>query len=483
MLTNAPVFALPTPAALLDRCRVLAAVSALLDGHRAPHGAVYTIGLPRRGAARRGAAGPVFSLRRGGSRLDVLFRAEGVLLWGRAGHGPGRHPRAALDGVPEALRPLLPEQPVDVVAWCGPDDAAWRIPRGAGSGSASGAGLLDDLVAVRPQPLKWTGRQSRPEAVWDLMESLTAAPAWEGDARKDGPPGARADVGEELLRCRDRSGRITTAVFRRRAGVSRSHCMDLRVGVDDDMVVIGGGAVGEVEPYGALLTASFPSDDGRAWVVASKDHAVPQPHRVTGYAIGLKIEGVSRRRLAEELLLVHRVRSEQAPHPAVSAAAPEGFTLIGGGIRANWHDGTASPGPGSLATASFPRAGEAWTARAKDHLHSHPCTVDAYAVCLKSAFRIDGRDVSVDRHIRFAESSGETPAPRVSTALGDTGHALTGIGAEVRQRDPGSLLWQLAPVAENGTVAGVSAGGKQHEAWAPSSIAAWTLGIRLDERG
>ncbi|MGC5568082.1 hypothetical protein ACPYPG_35295 [Streptomyces sp. FR-108] len=290
-----------------------------------------------------------------------------------------------------------------------------------------------------------------------------------------GPPRRRA----ELFRRRDASGLVTTAVFRRQAARDRQHFTDLAADVDGDMVAIGGGATAVDAPRGALLTASYPADDGSAWLASSKDHNVPQPHRLTAFAIGMRIDGVTRERLAAELLTVVRTRGAHAAHPFASARPPAGHTLIGGGFRVNWRDPGGGHTEGNLATASFPRAGGVWTARSKDHLVSSPCAIDAYAVCLKSSFVVDGVRYTVDVRTDFTESGGDpVPHPSAALPLPASGHVLTGIGAEALPTEPGSLLWRLEPTAD-GTGPGVRSGSKDHGERSPGTLCAWTLGIRL----
>ncbi|MDX3065081.1 MULTISPECIES: hypothetical protein [Streptomyces] len=283
----------------------------------------------------------------------------------------------------------------------------------------------------------------------------------------------------ELFRRRDASGLITTAVFRYGADHDQQHFTDLGAEVDSDMVAIGGGASAVDSPHGALLTASYPADDGSAWLASSKDHNVPQPHRLTAFAIGMKIDGVSRQRLVEELLTVVQTRSRRAAHPYVSARVPQGHTLIGGGFRVNWQDPPSGEANGNLATASFPRAGGAWTVRSKDHQISSPCTIDAFAVCLKSSFVIDGAEYTVRAWTDFTESEGSpVPHPSAALPLSPSGYVLTGMGAEALPTEPGSLLWQLEPTTD-GTTPGVRAGAKHHGQWSAATLCAWALGIRL----
>ncbi|WP_269217946.1 serine/threonine-protein kinase [Actinomadura viridis] len=274
-------------------------------------------------------------------------------------------------------------------------------------------------------------------------------------------------VADKIFEQVDASGRVTTAVFRRRSSSEEEVFTDFQVDVDPDMVVVGGGAIGADTPTGALLTASYPNSSRTAWLASSKAHAWSNPHRLIGFAIGLKIAGLSRDQLLANLSFTQRT-SESVNHPAESADVPAGFTLIGGGFRVNWQ-----PGEGNLATASFPEFGDEWTARSKAHDYQCPCPIDAFSVGLRTHLPEVGR---VERGSDSALS--ETAAhPCASTAL-TGGFALTGIGAEVRFNEPGSLLWRLEPTF-GGDQQGVTASSKDHGSPAPAEIKAWAIGIRL----
>ena len=265
----------------------------------------------------------------------------------------------------------------------------------------------------------------------------------------------------------DASGRVTTAVFRRRAATEQDIFTDFQIDVDPDMVVVGGGAIGADAPSGALLTASCPDDSRTAWLASSKAHERSNPHRLIGFAIGLKIAGLSREQLLANLSFTRRT-SGPAPHPAQSAGTPADHVLISGGFRVNWQ-----PGIGNLATASFPEFDDAWTARSKDHLRASPCSIDAFSIGLRTRLAGVG---TVERGSTSA-TSGTAAHPSASTPL-TGGFALTGIGAEVRFDEPGSLLWRLEP-AVHGDQQGVTASSKDHEFPSPARIKAWAIGIRL----
>ncbi len=68
---------------------------------------------------------------------------------------------------------------------------------------------------------------------------------------------------------------------------------------------------------------------------------------------------------------------------------------------------------------------------------------------------------------------GPAPHPTASAVL-DGAYALTGIGAEVRYAEPGSLLWQIEPFDQ-----GVTASAKDHTQASPAAIKAWAVAIRI----
>ncbi|MEU9718504.1 hypothetical protein [Streptomyces sp. NPDC047976] len=275
-------------------------------------------------------------------------------------------------------------------------------------------------------------------------------------------------MGRKVAGFSDASGRVTVAVFSYRGNPPQHIWADQTVRVGDgDMVAIGGGATAAENPYGALLTASYPNDDLSGWTVSSKDHLDAQAHELTAYVIGLKIAGMTRDQLLRSVH-VARADSGTAPHPEAEAGIPSSadYALVGGGFRVDWH------GAGNLATASFPSTDYSWKARSKDHAASDPASIRSFAISLR-------RDLPVGRvssTIARAES-GQFQHPAAVATL-PPGYALTGGGAEVHYRGEGSLLWKLEP--STSWAPAFSAASKDHRFPDPATLTAYALGVRVD---
>jgi hypothetical protein len=261
----------------------------------------------------------------------------------------------------------------------------------------------------------------------------------------------------------DASGKITVSLFLETATVPQQHFNDFPIPVDSDMVVISGGGRGD-ETIGALLTASYPNNDLTAWLVSSKDHIDADPHYLVGFAIGMKIAGMSRDEL-QNTIGVFTQNSQVAPHPEATVVIPNNFILLSGGFHVFWE------GAGNLATASFPSPNGgwgAWTARSKDHEQPDPSFLTTYALGIKQQLPVGRINLNVQN-----TTSSVVPHPR-STAVLPNGFVLVGGGAEVHWTGAGNLLWDLEPNVE-----GFTAASKDHDIPDPSSITTYALGIQL----
>lgn len=263
----------------------------------------------------------------------------------------------------------------------------------------------------------------------------------------------------------DASGLVTVGVFRKRSPSAEQHHFDLGADVPDDMVVIGGGGLAAEFPVGALLTASYPNDSLSAWLVSSKDHIQPNPHYLIAYAIGLKIEGMSRDQLINAIH-IDTQESGLGQHPETSANVDDGFLLVSGGFRIDWS------GAGNLATASFPSTDRSWTARSKDHEAVSPANLRVYAISLREDLPVGQVQVAIE-----SRESGTSQHP-ISVADVRDGFALTGGGGEAHWHKDGSLLWRLEPATTTSNQE-FGAASKDHIHPDPSSITSYALGIQI----
>jgi subtilisin family serine protease len=270
----------------------------------------------------------------------------------------------------------------------------------------------------------------------------------------------------KLFEQTDASGKVTIAVFERTSSVPLSHNTDFAIPVPSDYVVIGGGALGKNSPQGNLLTASYPNTGLTAWLVSTKDHVNTDPLAVRGWAIGLKIAGLSADQLRGHLT-VSTATSGLVSHADITATLPSGFILVGGGFKVNWS------GAGNMGTASMPSGSTGWRARSKDHMQSSPATTQAYAIGLRADIGGIGSFSSLAGSSLSAVAS--HPA---TTANVPAGYALAGCGALVNWSGSGSLLWRIQPLQVGGTQTACSVASKDHLESSPASINGYAIGLR-----
>jgi hypothetical protein len=273
--------------------------------------------------------------------------------------------------------------------------------------------------------------------------------------------------GNKLNTFHDTSGKVTVSVFSRQSSSALDRYTDFGLTVDPDMVCVGGGVIGDDSP-GGFLTASYPNDDLSGWLVSAKAHYVDDQFLLTAFAIGLRIDGMTREQLMNNISVTF-ADSETADHPEAFVSVAPGYVLISGGFR------VASGYMGNLGTASFPDGPTTWRARSKDHLVADPTTIRAYAIGLHQALPMPniGR---VDVDIENATSSPAVPHP-TSTAILSQGFAITGGGADVHYSGPGNLLWKLEPTQTDSQ--DFTAASKDQVESDPATITSYVLGIRI----
>ena len=273
--------------------------------------------------------------------------------------------------------------------------------------------------------------------------------------------------GKKLNTFHDLSGKVTVSVFSRQSSSALQRYMDFGVTVDPDMVCVGGGVIGAEFPEGGFLTASYPNDDLSGWLVSAKDQVKADQFLLTAFAIGLKIDGMTREQLINNISVTF-ADSAAAEHPEAFVSVPRGYVLISGGFRVASY-------MGNLGTASFPDNDNAtWRARSKDHLVADSTTIRAYAIGLSQVLPDIGL---VTVQIENTTSSPEVPHPASTTIL-PQGFAITGGGAEVHYSGAGNLLWKLEPTQTDSQ--DFTAASKDQVESDPATITSYVLGIRID---
>jgi vibriolysin len=212
--------------------------------------------------------------------------------------------------------------------------------------------------------------------------------------------------------------------------------------VGSDFVLIGGGARANYTK-GAFITESRPTDGNlRTWIAASKDHLDSDAHSLLVYAVGLRLDGVSRTALMNQMKYTAGTASSSSNRPTATATLPSGYVILGGGAYVNW-TGTS----GLLLTLSAPTSTGAsntqWIAAAKDHGTEASGKVTAYAIGINPV--IPGWGTLTYRTLPATLSFPSRVVGEVSVST-DSGWVLASVGAR-DEWSPGSgrLLTAMVP--------------------------------------
>lgn len=227
----------------------------------------------------------------------------------------------------------------------------------------------------------------------------------------------------------------------------------LEVGLPAGYVLVGGGAMahdkvvsgGDPAPVngdGAFLTQSRPNGSLTEWIGSSMDHITQDPHYLTVYAIGMKIDGVTSAYLKSQLCLDTTV-SLSANHPSATATIPSNYLLIGGGAFDNY--GT---GYGNMLVDSYPASSTTWYVEGKDHRRPDPCTITAYAIGIKNISfpNVGYLQISYPFQAPYTLAYNNTPNNALSSATSEyNSWALTCMGGQVIYTSYGRMMMALCP--------------------------------------
>jgi hypothetical protein len=233
----------------------------------------------------------------------------------------------------------------------------------------------------------------------------------------------------------------------------------------DGYALIGGGAV--VTPQftapGALITASYPDADFTTWHAASKDQLVPFTHTLVGYAIGLKLTGMTKGQLISNMW-IFSATSSIAPHPDTSVGViSSDYFLIGGGAKIVY-----GSGEGNLLVKSIPQ-GTMWSVSGKDHGVSDPDSITAYAIGIKNYISSFGTLEVVQDSVATYASGGFGTA----NVTMDSTWVVASAGGNAQYNGPGRMLTSILPGIRN-----VSVTSKDHEYPDSGTTTAYVVKIR-----
>jgi hypothetical protein len=251
----------------------------------------------------------------------------------------------------------------------------------------------------------------------------------------------------------DRTGKITTAVFERVASTANTKFTDFRVEVPEDYIVVNGGLEVLDVPYGHSVTASYPNDDLSAWMVSSQSILSTRPARVKAWAVGLKLQGLTR-----EQALKYLRREEASGMNAASARAFNNpYIWVGGGFRFD----LPSTARSLVFTSTY---GQGWDSSILTGVNpAYPVPVRSYTVMLHEL--IPALGVLVEKTV-----NGYAPPPRSIYSGAVSGRAISALRAEaVSSIAPfaltgcgvtmpsltSSMLVKLMPRADNATCTAV----------------------------
>jgi serine protease len=271
----------------------------------------------------------------------------------------------------------------------------------------------------------------------------------------------------------DPTGRMTTVIFQRTAATAASSFTDFQIDVPEDYAVVGGGVQGAEFPQGHLLTASYPNAARNGWLVSTKDHLVSNPAQIVGWAIGMKINNMTRATLLSNLSY-KEITSATSATPSASAAMDFGYLLLGGGFK------VGPNAAGNLAVSSYPQypgSQYLWTVQSKEHGTPSPATITAYGIGMKWTLS-DGSSMTTSTN--SSAVSPVTSHPSATAVLSPQfGYVITGCGAVVNWANPGNLLWKAKPLVNAG-VGNCEVASKDHFYSSPASIQGFALGVKFN---
>ncbi|WP_437287580.1 hypothetical protein [Sorangium sp. So ce406] len=196
---------------------------------------------------------------------------------------------------------------------------------------------------------------------------------------------------------------------------------DVHVGVecvvDPEYALVGGGATTDSSTGSAAFLRESRPVDARTWRASSSARAAPNPHHLTVYAIGVRLDGVRTKDLQDSI----QRKSVQLPTDVAAAQGDDGWVTIGGGAETA-PDASVTGGAARYLTASHPAGLHEWTAASTDYAIPAAGTTSAWILQIKD---------------QVIEGFGGL---EIKTIQGSPGDAAHGYGTSSLQIEPGWAL-------------------------------------------
>jgi hypothetical protein len=220
--------------------------------------------------------------------------------------------------------------------------------------------------------------------------------------------------------------------------------------VDSGYALVGGGAWANYTSGGALLVQSRPFNN-RTWRGGSKEHQNTDNHKLTVYAVGMRLDGVNAATLRG---MITRTSSTSSSGSNPNVTHSPGSIMLSGGAS------TTTGGSGQLLTRSNWTGSGTWRSSSKDHIVTSTGTVTAHATRLITSGIIEPLG-ALELQQKDATTSSSGTGVRTSTGTVNTGWAVVGYGGlSSWTSGPGRLLFRMGM---NGTnIRNVIASTKDH---------------------
>lgn len=262
-----------------------------------------------------------------------------------------------------------------------------------------------------------------------------------------------------------------TKVFSQTSSAT-NHIHDMVVSVPSDYVVIGGGVRGNFNP-GNFIVSSYPNSSLTGWVVSTKDHIYASTTPITGYAIGLKVNGLTAAQLKSYITRDYQ-GSDYDRFSTISSST--GLLTLSGGADINW------TGWGGLLYQSYPTynsSGEIteWTSKGREHGNAAYHNIYGYTLRIQENIPGIGQFKTVVNSAtsavtNWAEATATRPAGTQLVACGFKSNWTYGVGA-------GHVAWKSYPLTSGTTPVSCNAAAKDLKYADYRSVTAYAVGLQL----